>query len=717
MATLVLSAVGTAIGGPIGGALGALLGQGVDREVLRPPGRQGPRLTTLAVQTSTYGTPIPRLFGRMRVAGSVIWATDLIESHATSRAGKGQPSVTTYSYSASFAVALSARAIRRVGRIWADGSLLRGAAGDLKVAGTLRVHPGGEDQAADPLIASAEGSMAPAHRGIAYAVFENLELAEFGNRLPSLTFEVFADEAPVSAGFIAAELTQGRVAARGGTMLDGFAAYGDSARGVLETLAEGGGWFAPAGDGFVLAQDEAPVATLADAGHAAEGERGARGARTLAAAETVPRRVTLAHYDPARDYQTGVQSASRPGAGAREKRAELPAAVAADTARALAERRLAAAEAARERRMVTAGLDRLALAPGAVVSIAGAGGRWRVTGWSLENMVLSLNCLRLPGGPGPVPRASPGRVLAAADRHAGQTVLQAVELPPLGDEALAGPMLAVLAAGTGAGWRRAALLYSLDGGARWIEAGGTAAPAVLGTVTVPPGVASARLEDRRSMLEVELAEAGMALADADAGGLMSGANLALVGEELLQFGRAERIGTRRWRLTRLWRGRRGTEAAIGGQGAGARFALLSADSVATIALPASAIGGTVQVMASGVGDAEPAMVTVAVTGASVLPPPPVALRRDGEVLRWTRRSRTGWRWIDGADAPLGEEAERYHVTLATAGGAVLREESVGTPAVVLAPAERGGDVQVTVRQIGTFGLSGPARIEGVRREA
>ena len=87
MATLVLTAVGTAIGGPIGGAIGAMLGQQVDRAVfLSPKGRQGPRLSDLRVQTSSYGAAIPRLFGTVRVAGCVIWSTDLIEtSHDVKR--------------------------------------------------------------------------------------------------------------------------------------------------------------------------------------------------------------------------------------------------------------------------------------------------------------------------------------------------------------------------------------------------------------------------------------------------------------------------------------------------------------------------------------------------------------------------------------------------------------------------------------------------------
>ena len=154
MATLVLSTVGSALGGPVGGAIGALIGQSIDQQLLGPA-RRGPRVGDLGVQTSSYGTQIPRIHGSMRVAGSVIWATDLVESDQTSGA-KGQPDV-TYSYSVSLAVALSSRRAGAVGRIWADGKLLRGAEGDFKVPVTFRFYEGTESQGIDPFIASAEG--------------------------------------------------------------------------------------------------------------------------------------------------------------------------------------------------------------------------------------------------------------------------------------------------------------------------------------------------------------------------------------------------------------------------------------------------------------------------------------------------------------------------------------------------------------------------------
>ena len=157
MATLVLSTVGTALGGPVGGAIGSLIGQSIDQQIFSSP-TKGPRLGDLAVQTSSYGTRIPRIYGTMRVAGSIVWATDLVESSATPGA-KGQPDV-TYSYSVSFAVALSSRPLREIRRIWADGNLLRGAAGDFKVSTEFRFHDGSVVQTVDPLIGSIEGVLA-----------------------------------------------------------------------------------------------------------------------------------------------------------------------------------------------------------------------------------------------------------------------------------------------------------------------------------------------------------------------------------------------------------------------------------------------------------------------------------------------------------------------------------------------------------------------------
>ena len=202
MATVVLqyagAALGTAIGGPLGGvigrAAGAIAGSIIDRRLFGPGGQnfQGPRLGDLRVMASEEGAAIPRLWGRMRISGQVIWATNFEEVSTTttqSASSKGGPKTrsTEFSYFANFAVGLCEGVVDRIGRVWADGKEI-----DISKF-TTRFHQGTEDQLPDSLIVAKEGaSNAPAYRGLAYVVFERLPLEQFGNRLPQLSFEVIA---------------------------------------------------------------------------------------------------------------------------------------------------------------------------------------------------------------------------------------------------------------------------------------------------------------------------------------------------------------------------------------------------------------------------------------------------------------------------------------------------------------------------------------------
>ncbi len=393
--------------------------------------------------------------------------------------------------------------------------------------------------------------------------------------------------------------------------------------------------------------------------------------------------------------------------GVRDLSVEVPAVLEAGAAKTVAEAMLARAEAGRVRRTVAAGFGAMTIAPGACVTIAGEGGVWRVADVSIEGMVTTLGLVPLIAASLPA-TATSGRVSGAVDAVVGATILRAFEVPGLEEAPLTAPRMTVVAAGTGAAWRQAALLYSVDDGVSWVAAGATAAPAVLGTIAVVASGAPATLVDRRGAFEVVLAHADMELGDADAAALDRGVNLALVGDELVQFGQAEPLGGARWRLSGLLRGRRGSEAAAGAQMVGDRFVLLQAEAARTFDLPLSVLGREVRVMASGVGDATPVETRCVMRGASVVPPSPVHLRcfaeADGSAtVKWTRRSRAGWRWIDGVDAPLSEEVEAYRVTV-TAGG-TAREVELAVPFVTVTAAERAASASVSVRQRGVFGES------------
>ena len=202
MATLVLSAVGAAVGSGFGGAVLGLSGAVIGRAVGATVGRlidqrllgagsaavETGRIERLRITGASEGAPIPLVWGRVRVGGHVIWASDFLESRTVTGGGGGKnrtPTITEYSYSVSVAVALCEGPILGIGRIWADGQEI--VTDDLN----LRVYLGGADQLPDPLIEAIEGAgHAPAYRGTAYVVIEDLPLARFGNRVPQLSFEV-----------------------------------------------------------------------------------------------------------------------------------------------------------------------------------------------------------------------------------------------------------------------------------------------------------------------------------------------------------------------------------------------------------------------------------------------------------------------------------------------------------------------------------------------
>ena len=722
MATLVLTAVGTAIGGPIGGAIGAIIGQTVDAQIFAPKARHGPRLGDLSVQTSSYGTQIPKIFGAMRVAGTVIWSTEVKEDRTKSGGGKGQPKTVTYSYSASFAVALSGRRIRNVRRIWADGKLLRGAAGDFKSQTKYRLYLGSESQNVDPIIASVEGAgNAPAHRGLAYAVFEDFELADYGNRIPSLTFEVEADAGAVTIGALAEELTEGEVRAGETPSVFGYAASGDSIRGSLEALSEVVPVSLRETDGrleLTAAADSPVVVKPDDCDVTGAGRSGGPTELSRRAAAAIPTEVSLSYYDVARDYQTGLQRAGRGGAALRGERASIAAALTAEAAKEFAERWLAHLWAARESGKLHLSWRRSRLWPGSYLRLEGRAGLWKIGRWSLDKMVVELELVRVPSNGQAGVIADPGRAAQQPDLTHGPTTLFLLELPVIGDAAPSAPLIVAAAAGEERGWRSAALAMSLDGSG-WEPIGPTAAPAILGHARKVLGAAGSALIDLAGAVEVELLNDEMWLESRNDSGLAAGANAAVLGDELIQFGLAEPLGNRRFRLSRLLRGRRGTEWAASTHIAGELFVLMEADRLAPVGLTAGSVGVELSVMASGIGDVEAPPVSILnVDGRALQPPSPVHLRAEimanGDIaISWVRRSRSGWAWLSGSDAPIGEEAEAYRLVLTGTG--FERTVNLATPGYTYTVAQQGEDawsgaLDIRVAQIGAYASSRTSEI-------
>jgi hypothetical protein len=719
MATLLLTAVGTAIGGPIGGAIGAFVGRQADQAVFGSGSREGPRLKELSVTTSSYGQPMPRNFGRMRVAGTIIWSTDLQETRNRGGGGKGQPSVSTYSYSASFAVALTSTPISRLGRIWADGNLLRGASGDLKVPGAMRFYNGTGDSHVDPLIAAEREGLAPAFRDCAYIVFEDLQLADFGNRIPALTFEVFGSD-DHSVGID--QLVPGAASDAGSRILQDSRGFLDEGGALASTLS--------------IINRVYPLVCSTDA----DGLRVGSAYRTDGIPPLLPEQLAISgnsksdkhfrqrgtpgtveplalrYYDEDRDYQPSVQRALGMRPDGRKDIVDLPSAMTSEGARSLANTNAQRARWGNERQVWSIGELDYRIVPGAIVRLPGASGYWLIKSWEWSHEGIELELDRVPPLLVGTSASDPGSSSTPSDQINSPTLLHATELPPEDGASPSSTSIFAAVSSSGQGWRRAALYVEQGPSLESIGVAGSDR-AVIGSLQQPVGASSCAILEPGAFIIIDVAAPDLFFSATDVVGLAMGANRLLVGGEVIQFLDAVQMEGARWKLTGLLRGRAGTEdAACLGHDAGTAVVLID-DRLTPLDSSEVPSSQDTRIAAIGIADEEPVCASLANAGLSRRPPLPVSPRTrsepDGSVrFCWTRRARGYWRWTDSPAVPLVEENEFYTVGYGDC-DAPFEAWNTQKPEFVLTPNHQldlvadHGSAPLWVRQIGTFGISSP----------
>lgn len=208
MATVILGIVGAGAGaliaGPAGAWKGAELGWAIGTAIggiidqPKYPKQAYGRLSDLRVTTSSYGNIIPRVWGKVRVAGNIIWSTQLAEHEKDYNSGGGGLSgggggqtTQVYTYTASFALSvakggrLTSSSLKR---IHADDKVIYDSANGANA--NIRWYPGTNSQTADPLMVAKFGSDAPAFRNTAYIMFQDLLLTDFGSRIPNISVEL-----------------------------------------------------------------------------------------------------------------------------------------------------------------------------------------------------------------------------------------------------------------------------------------------------------------------------------------------------------------------------------------------------------------------------------------------------------------------------------------------------------------------------------------------
>ncbi len=220
---IVGAVVGGLIGGPAGASIGASIGGAVGGYIDPADATQiqGPRLDDLSGQTASYGSPLGYIDGTVGIKGNVFWIENnkrkevATEEDQGGKGGGGGTTTTTYEYFATFAVSLADHQIDAVGRVWVgnklvanpqstdletaastakvfpthtlyggDNTVLLSALASNPVANTFRVYPGFDNQPTDPRMEADLGvANCPAYRGMAYIVFYDWPLKDYGNSI------------------------------------------------------------------------------------------------------------------------------------------------------------------------------------------------------------------------------------------------------------------------------------------------------------------------------------------------------------------------------------------------------------------------------------------------------------------------------------------------------------------------------------------------------
>lgn len=220
-------------------------------------------------------------------------------------------------------------------------------------------------------------------------------------------------------------------------------------------------------------------------------------------------------------------------------------------------------------------------------------------------------------------------------------------------------------------------------------------PATWGYSTDALATANPNLWDRGNTVNVKtfygtLTSATEAEIDAD-----TSLNLALLGDEMLQFATATLEGDGTYTLSDLKRGRRGTEWAVSDHAVGEEFALCA--DFLPVEMGTDDVGDSLSFKVQSVGrdiDAA-AAIDVTYTGASLRPYAPARIiwTTDGTDLfgEIIRRTRVGGAWNGGSTIPVGETTEAYEVDVLDGADVVRTITATGTNTFTYVDADLTGD--------------------------
>lgn len=230
------------------------------------------------------------------------------------------------------------------------------------------------------------------------------------------------------------------------------------------------------------------------------------------------------------------------------------------------------------------------------------------------------------------------------------------------------------ACGIGTGWKGATLFKSTDSGANYTAVATITAGATMGVATSVLGAfTGGNIFDETNTVTITLSNGTLSSAAEIA--VLNGANVAVIGSEVVQFKNAVLNADGTYTLSGLLRGRRGTDWAMSTHAVGDRFVLAELSTWRRVAMATSEIGLARLYKVVTFGSTLQSNVETSFTnnavGIECYSPVQIGGGRNaaGDVtINWVRRTRISGEWRDYVDAALGEASEAYEVEIYSGSG-------------------------------------------------
>lgn len=264
--------------------------------------------------------------------------------------------------------------------------------------------------------------------------------------------------------------------------------------------------------------------------------------------------------------------------------------------------------------------------------------------------------------------ANPAKTLA----FAGPSSLQLLDIPCVDSTAMNKPGLLTAVGGYYAGWPGGLLFRSDDAGQTWNDVQGFPAPGcVIGRATNSIGAASPYTVDTSSRLNIRLYSGALESVSEDV--MFNGANHFAYGAhgrwEIIAAQTCTQKADATWTLTRLMRGRFGSERYMSEHAADDIVVLLDADHVRFVGMDIATMNveRLWRPVTSGRLIDTASETALAYTGVNLRPLSPVDLRGHRQAdngdwtVAWSPRTRTPVALLSGAAVPIGETSESYTV--------------------------------------------------------